>query len=355
MMKERRLLRVLGQAFAWAGVWLLVFVVLGGGSPGPLRFVGRLLPVLLGIALVVFVNGAILLPRLYFRADVGRGVGYSVSSRRWYVVAALTTVIGVALLLQYGWNPDRRFPVEFGRGVRPYGLGTATLRYLLPLATSLLGATLLEVIGHASAQERRVIHAEREQLTTELKFLKSQINPHFLFNSLNNIYTLTLLKDDQAPESLLKLAGMLRYMLYEAESPTVALSREIDYIRNFVALYQLKDSRGLNVTTALDESRPELPIAPLLLIPFVENAFKHSRIEDRRDGYIDIRLDTTATQIHFTVVNSIPPIATPVDRVGGIGLDNVRKRLQLIYPDRHELTTGQGGGAYSVTLQIQLL
>lgn len=336
-------------------MWLLVFLILGGGSPAPVRFVGRLFPVLLGIALVVFINGAILLPRLYFGAEWRQGAGRTVSSRQWYVIAALGTVIGVALLLQYGWNPDRRFPVDFGRGVRPRGFGTATLRYLLPLATSLLGATLLEVIGHAGEQERRLVRAEREQLTTELKFLKSQINPHFLFNSLNNIYTLTLLKDEQAPESLLKLAGMLRYMLYEAEAPTVSLSREIEYIRSFVALYQLKDSRGLNVTMKLDESRPELPIAPLLLIPFVENAFKHSRIEDRKDGYIDIRLDTTSTEICLQVTNSVPPIPMPVDRVGGIGLDNVRKRLALIYPDRHELTTHEGTGSFSVTLQIELL
>lgn len=156
---------------------------------------------------VVFINEAVLLPKLYFCSAAAFGGGR-------------------------------------GRAPRGRGFGTATLRYLLPLVTSLLGSSLLAVTRYANQQEREVIRAESEQLTTELKFLKSQVNPHFLFNTLNNIYTLTLLKDDQAPESLLRLSEMLRYMLYEAETATVALSREVNYIMSFVALKQLKDSRA---------------------------------------------------------------------------------------------------------------
>ncbi len=342
-MERLRYTRVAGQAAAWAILWMLVFYILGGGFDAPWRFFRRLFPVLMGIMVVVFINGAVLWPQLYFRRRRG-----------WYVVAGAALVLGVAFLLQFWWTPDRAFPINFGRGLRPRGFGTATLRYLLPLASAFLGASLLEVMRYANHQERQMVQAESEHLSTEIKFLKSQINPHFLFNSLNNIYTLTLLRDDKAPESLLRLSGMLRYMLYEAETETVPLGKEIDYIHSFIALTQLKDSRGLNVKVEMDESRPRLPIAPLLLIPFVENAFKHSRIEDRETGYVDIWLATTPATITFTVINSVPAIPSPVDKVGGIGLDNVRKRLELLYPDRHRLLIRKEAERFTAELEITL-
>ncbi len=342
-MERLRYTRVAGQAVAWVLVWLLVFYVLGGGFDAPWRFLRRLSPVLVGIAVVVFLNGAVLLPHLYF-----------CRRRGWYVVAGAALVVGVAFLLQFWWTPDRGFPINFGRGLRPRGLGTATLRYLLPLASAFLGASLLEVMRYANYQEQQVIRSESEHLSTQVKFLKSQVNPHFLFNSLNNIYTLTLLKDEQAPESLLRLSGMLRYMLYDSETETVPLGKEIEYIRSFIALTQLKDSRGLNVAVDLDERRPQLRVAPLLLIPFVENAFKHSRIEDRATGYVDIRLATASDALNFTVVNSVPAIPSPVDKVGGIGLENVRKRLELLYPGRHHLAIRREPERFTAELHIKV-
>ena len=324
-------------------VWGAVFFILAGGFHAPWLFIFRLLPVLIGVGLVVFLNEALLLPRLYF----GRGRGC-------YILGGLLLLVGVALLLQYGFEPNRRFPVEFGRGPRPRGLGTATVRYLLPLATSLLGSSLLAVTKYASDQQQRIIRADAERLATELKFLKSQVNPHFLFNSLNNIYTLTLLRDELAAESLLRLSDMLRYMLYEADTPTVALSKEIGYIRNFVELMALRDSRGLNVRVDLDESRPGLRIAPLLLIPFVENAFKHGGIEDRRRGFVDLQLKTSDGGLDFVVTNSLPGKPATVDAVGGIGLGNVRKRLELLYPDRHALAIDRAPTTFSVTLSLHL-
>ena len=331
------------QALAWVGLWAVVFLVVGGGFDAPYRYLRRLLPLLAAIGSIVFVNGAVLSPLLYFR---GR--------RLAYVTAALLLVVGATLLLQNLDAPaGRRFPVLYERMSRARNLGSGTFRYLLPLATSLAGAMLIDVMRYARFQEKQVLQVQREQLATELKFLKSQVNPHFLFNSLNNIYTLTLLHDEKAPESLLKLSGMLRYMLYDSETEAVPLGREIEYLRNYIALRALKDSRGLNVTARLDESRPALPVAPLLLIPFVENAYKHSRVEDLEQGYIRIDLTTTAGDINFTVENSVPAIPSPVDHVGGIGLDNVRKRLELLYPDRHELTVLPEPERFSIHLTLR--
>ncbi|WP_116108656.1 sensor histidine kinase [Lewinella sp. IMCC34191] len=342
-MQRPDLSRITLQALAWVGLWAVVFLIVGGGFDAPFRYFRRLFPLLVAIGVVVFVNGTVLLPGLYFR---GR--------RGMFALAAILLLVIVTLVLQNIEFSGRRFPVLYERLSRTRNLGSGTLRYLLPLATSVIGATLIDVMRYAGFQEKQVIQAQREQVVTELKFLKSQVNPHFLFNSLNNIYTLTLLKDEKAPESLLKLSAMLRYMLYDSEIEAVPLQREIDYIRNYVALRALKDSRGLNVRVSLDDSRPRLPIAPLLLIPFVENAYKHSRVEDREGGYIDITLTTGDETIDLMVNNSVPPIPSPVDGVGGIGLENVRKRLVLLYPNRHELQVDAGPERFSVHLQLRV-
>lgn len=232
--------------------------------------------------------------------------------------------------------------------------GAAALRYLLPLGLAFLGSALFEVTRFANQQQQRALTATSERLVTELKLLKSQINPHFLFNSLNNIYTLTLLRDEKAPESLLRLSNMLRYMLYEAETETVPLIKEIEYLRNYVSLMQLKDSNGLNVKLALDGSRPNLPVAPLLFITFVENAFKHGRIEDVESGYIDIDLSTSKSgTLNFTVTNNLPTSFATKDKVGGIGLDNLRKRLDLLYPGHHEFKIDTDGEKFTAHLQIR--
>ncbi len=336
--------RITLQALAWVGLWAVVFLIVGGGFDAPFRYFRRLMPLLFAIGAVVFLNGAILVPKLYFR---GR--------RGWYVVGAVVLVVAATLILQNMEAAGRRFPVFYERLSRTRNLGSGTLRYLLPLATSVTGAMLIDVMRYAGYQEKQVIQAQREQLVTELKFLKSQVNPHFLFNSLNNIYTLTLLQDEKAPESLLRLSDMLRYMLYDSEIEVVPLGREIEYIRNYVALRALKDSRGLNVTVDLEATRPQLPIAPLLLIPFVENAYKHSRVEDIEQGYITIKLRTTEQTVKFEVTNSVPPIPSPVDQIGGIGLENVGKRLDLLYPGRHTLTVDKAAEHFSVHLELQVV
>lgn len=343
LMERQHLSRITQQALAWVGVWILVFLVLGGGFDRPVRFLLRILPLLVGIAAVVFINGTVLLPRLYFA-----------NRRIAFVLAGVTLVVALSFFLQYGIQPDRGFPIPFGPGARPRGLGMATLRFLLPLATAFLGSSLFEVMRYAGYREKQAIQAQREQLATELKFLKAQVNPHFLFNSLNNIYTLTLLRDDKASESLLRLAGMLRYMLYDSETEAVTLGREIEYIRNYIALRRLKDSREMAIRTEFDERRPGLPIAPLLLIPFVENAFKHSRVDEWPDGFVHLSLVTTEGEIRFSVENSIAEGQAPPDGVGGIGLDNVRKRLALLYPDRHDLQVRRERGRFAITLTLEV-
>lgn len=306
----------------------------------------RIWPTLVGIVLIVVVNGSLLLPKLYFRSRIG------------YIAAGIALVVALSLALHYAWPLLNAGPGPGPGGGRGepsrWRNGGAALRYLLPLSLAFFGSALVDVMRFANQQQRQVLQSKSEQLATELKLLKSQINPHFLFNSLNNIYTLSLLKDDKAPESLLRLSKMLRYMLYEAETDTVPLQREIEYLHNYIKLVELKDSRGLNVRVSLDGSRPNLQVVPLLFITFVENAFKHGRIEDLETGYVDIELKTTENgEITFTVLNNLPATAGPTDGVGGIGLENLRKRLTLLYPGRHELSTAREGDVFRAYLKIR--
>lgn len=338
------------QILFWGSLWVLVPVILLSNWENPERLAGRSVVVLAGIALVVWANLEVLLPRLYF------------SKKQYaYIAAGLALVVVITLLVGWDGAPWAEYfnrPGGGGRGGGGKGNpGWRSMRYFgiaMPYFTALIGSALFAVTGYANRKEKEAAELQSEKLEAELKFLKSQINPHFLFNALNNIYTLTLLKSDQAPENLLKLSGMLRYMLYDCKAERVPLGKEIEYLRHFIDLHLLKDSRGLHVEADLDESRPRLAIAPMLLIPFVENAFKHSNVEDLVKGWIKISLTTGENYLRFRVQNSIPDAGFTKDLAGGIGLHNVRRQLELLYPGRYQLDIEPGPDVFSIDLKITI-
>ncbi|MCB0631112.1 MAG: histidine kinase [Lewinella sp.] len=225
---------------------------------------------------------------------------------------------------------------------------------LMIYSAMVLVGTVLESIQLHRRQEHLAGLIQNEKLETEMKFLKSQINPHFLFNALNNVYTLSLIKSEQTPEVVMKLSEMLRYMLYESNQHRVSLDQEKHYIENYIALQHLKDDAPLAVNATFDLMNPQEQIAPMILIPFVENAFKHSKIEDTEYGWIDIALTTTGETIDFQVHNSIAPTEFTKDPTGGIGLTNVRRRLELEYPNRHRLHISREDQQFRVHLSIYL-
>ena len=226
---------------------------------------------------------------------------------------------------------------------------------MMPYLLAFVGSSLFEISSYANRKTKEAMLFKSEKLETEMKLLKSQINPHFLFNALNNIYSLSYLKPEKTPENLLKLSEMLRYMLYECNDVKVPLSKEIAYLENYIALKLLKDSRGMKVSVNLEKDRGELMIAPMLLIPFVENAFKHSNIEDLEKGWIKIDLKTRDEKLFFKVENSFAPTPSTKDKVGGIGLTNVNRQLDLLYPDKHQLDIIAKNNVYKVHLEIGLI
>ncbi|MBG8555029.1 sensor histidine kinase [Hymenobacter guriensis] len=193
---------------------------------------------------------------------------------------------------------------------------------------------------------------EKQAVETELNYLKSQINPHFLFNTLNNIHTLVYKQAPAAPEAVMQLASLMRYMIYESNAATVPLARELDYLRDYVSLQQLRYKNSPVVDLQIAGETAACSIAPLLFIHLLENAYKHSpaRLEP---GDLKVRVEIQEDTLAFSVHN---PIGRKPDVVleapGGIGLPNVRKRLTLLYPGQHTLDIHSTGDIFTVTLTI---
>ena len=199
-----------------------------------------------------------------------------------------------------------------------------------------------------AAQQLRI-----EKQEAELNYLKSQTNPHFLFNTLNNIYSLARDKSDLAPESILRLSKILRYMLYEAGGNYIAIEQELKIISDYIALEQLRydDSLQVNLVHDIEDMRQALP--PLLLIPLVENAFKHGVSETRGQPFVNIHLSVSKRQLQFIVKNSTEAYIEDKEVKENIGLSNLRRQLQLLYTD-HALTVQQDNAQFTATLKINL-
>ena len=237
---------------------------------------------------------------------------------------------------------------------RPHIMGLRpAFDFILALAVLIL-STAYKTSKLALEKEKEASLLRSEKLDAELKFLKSQINPHFLFNALNNVYALSVIKSESTPSIILKLSDILRYILYDCNTPKVALGRELDYIKNYVDLFQLKDEKKLDVKLDIDQVDRKILIEPMLFTPFIENSFKHSKIEDTESGWIRTEMTSQEKQLHFTVKNSMPDTVYSKDKVGGIGLENVKRRLMLLYPDRHELKVSKDGNEFKINLTILL-
>lgn len=189
------------------------------------------------------------------------------------------------------------------------------------------------------------------QQASELALMRSQVNPHFLFNTLNNIYSLVYRKSPEAPEAVMKLSSIMRYMLYDSAEQKVPLEKEIEYLKNFIELQNLRVKHADFVLLQIDGKTEGRTIAPMLLISFVENAFKHSN-KNHHPG-IRIHLSVLKGEIHFEVSNFIKTGSAANDEPpSGIGLDTIRRRLELIYPGKHKLVISQNAETFRINLEI---
>jgi two-component system, LytTR family, sensor histidine kinase AlgZ len=192
---------------------------------------------------------------------------------------------------------------------------------------------------------------EKEKLTAELNFLKAQVNPHFLFNTLNNLYYLAYSKSENTTEVIEKLSAMMRYMIYDSNYPQVHLSKEIEYMQNYISLEKLRLSDKVKIQFNIEGDIDNARITPLILITFLENAFKHGVTNTAKESWIAINLNCAGNKLSFSVANSKPP--TPrTDEKSGIGLQNVKRRLELSYPGKYHLSMTDMPAEYRVQLDL---
>ncbi len=214
-------------------------------------------------------------------------------------------------------------------------------------------ATSVKLIDQTNRLKEREKLLTEEKLETELKLLKAQINPHFIFNALNNIYSLTYMQAKNAPDSVLKLSEMLRYVFYDCSKDRVPVSSEIKYIENFNAFQQMKSDHTQNISLRTTGGVCHIEIAPMLFIPLIENAFKYSRIEELEDGYVSIHINNESGKLSFLIENSVPQDNKPLPG-SGTGLKNVRHRLNIIYPGKHLLEITEREDKFKVELSIEV-
>lgn len=199
---------------------------------------------------------------------------------------------------------------------------------------------------------KRALQAEAEKAQAELSFLKAQVNPHFLYNTLNNIYTLAIIKDDHTGPSIMKLSNIMRYITDEANHDFVSLQNEIDCITDFISLQKLRLTKKTTLEYRLEGLIGNQQIAPLILMAFVENVFKYG-ISNHKCGDLVIHINITDTSINFYCKNVLYPDKKNTERTG-IGLENTKKRLQYIYSDKHVLNVSDHDGFFTVNLTIHL-
>lgn len=202
---------------------------------------------------------------------------------------------------------------------------------------------------------RKLVEMKQEKIQTELYALKSQINPHFLFNGLNSIYSLAIDQEPLTPKFILKFSDVLRYMLYEADADTVLLAKEINYLENYVELQKLRVEEGADIRFEIEGIVDTQQIAPFLLIPLVENGFKHGIKGETQHAFIHMLIKVESNDFEFHIKNNQGKSDDlKLEKFKGIGLQNVKRRLELLYPQKHQLEIEDNEKVFSVKLKLDL-
>ena len=253
--------------------------------------------------------------------------------------------------MYYAINGNWNVAGDWFRGTYPQFLGIMVFMALVAIAFVMI----IKLTKDWLKDQRRTQQLEKEKLETELKFLRSQFNPHFLFNTINSINFLIQKDPRMATDTLAKFSDLLRYQLYECNEARIPLKKEVHYLSNFIALEKLRVNDNVAVTLDVSEDVNEAQIAPFILMPFIENAFKHVSKGRQQNNFIRIALQQDKHQLRFDVANSREAKASrEAIHYGGIGLTNVRRRLDLLYPQQHTLEVSEPDSAYSVQLTIDL-
>jgi sensor histidine kinase YesM len=289
------------------------------------------------LAVVIYANAAYLIPEfLSNRKYIPYGVGLVIAFSFYILLknthdSYLTVFTG-------------KVPLSFWR-YSFYNFSIALFYMAFALA--------LQLSKEWFSQRERLQQLEIEKLNTELEYLKSQINPHFLFNSLNTIFFQIDKENKHARETLTKFSDMLRFQLYECNGHSIALEREVSYLRNYVDLQRLRRDEKYKIEFTTEGDLREFFIAPLLFMPLVENAFKHVSHHPQGDNRISILIRAEQTEVHIKVKNTKQEKVKNEEKVGGIGLKNLVRRLELQYPNRHVLELDESKKEFEIKLTLK--
>lgn len=286
-----------------------------------------------------------LIPIIFFYVNAYLLMPFLLNRKRLflYIIATLAGMTAFAFLLYYARSVVMDFPF--------------TLRFPIFSFFNLLSFLAMSIAYRFVLDKNRLERLQREKetesLKTELSFLRSQVSPHFMFNVLNNIVSLSRTQKDLVEPALIQLSDLMRYMLYESDEEKVTLAREIEYLHNYINLQKMRFGEDVQVFVDASGNFDEYLIEPMLLIPFVENAFKHG-IGLITDPHIKISIAEQNGTLNFAVVNKYNRVHEIKDKQSGIGLNNVQRRLKLLYPDKHDLILEKLNDEFVVNLKLEL-
>ncbi len=309
--------KLLQNIFVWFCLFIILLVSTQGGNSALIS-----LYIILFLAPVVYINNLYILPIL----KQHKGLFFFL----FFINAIAFSLIAV-LLINYFSDDD----------------------FELKKLINFIGIMILAVsFGVAIKLARDSFTRRQQEKEAQLKLLKAQLNPHFLFNTLNNLYGLSVVKSDKLPSLMLKLSDLLRYSLYETKETFVSLEKEINYLENYISLEKIRLEEKTAISFHKSGNYTIQKIAPMLLIVFVENAFKHLSTENNNSS-VHININVTDDKMMFICTNTIDkilPIKNMEKGKSGIGLHNAKKRLQLMYPEKHQLSITKENNTYTVEL-----
>lgn len=294
----------------------------------------------LDLAILVYITNYLLIPFLLYR------------KKYWqFAVCFLVMVVASSIIKMYLLGKIMNIPAMYSlHGNLKGRIYDNVLPHLLLVCT---GAAFKLMLDQFRSQ-KRMAELAREKSEAELNFLKSQINPHFLFNSLNSVYFLIDKENTEARKTLLQFSDLLRYQLYDCSANSVGIEKEVAFLKDYIRLQELRKDKQYKVSLQVSEEVNGFQISPLLLIPFVENAFKHISHHADRPNFVEVSLNRSNGSLAFSVRNSKEVNERNTDPAGGIGLVNVKRRLELLYPGKHQLHIKNSNEEFSVALALTL-
>jgi hypothetical protein len=294
-------------------------------------------------AIIVYFNNLLLIPQLFNKKKY---VYYFPALTFWAFISAY-------LVQLYYIQLFRELPEIFQQ--KDQQIAFPYFASFFIVALHLTGFSMAKFANDFFVREKSNRDLERRQVQSELNFLKSQINPHFLFNTLNSIYSLALKKSEDTADVVLRLSDILRYMLYECNTDRIHLSKEIEILSSYVELERIRTRRVEGIQLTIEGNPANLQIAPLIWMGLIENAFKHGLSSRIGDGYVHIHIVISQHTVIFNCENNYKKIDRPQsDLAGGIGLVNMQKRLLLIYPDKHKFIVSHDNEKYNAQLILNL-